>query len=108
VSVQLFPVGRVVPKSISIEHIPSSIAHSVNNAPRKMQVWGYRSETDSKAIQLDKGNCKYDISIPQTVQFCNLKENHQPVNIIQLRVLSNHGRKEYTCIYRFRVHGDLS
>ena len=24
---------------------------------------------------------------------------------IELRVLNNHGNKEYTCLYRFRVHG---
>jgi SUN domain-containing protein 1/2 len=31
------------------------------------------------------------------------EENYQTVS---LRVLSNHGHPDYTCLYRFRVHGD--
>lgn len=29
------------------------------------------------------------------------------VEYIELRVLSNWGNPNYTCVYRFRVHGDL-
>lgn len=29
----------------------------------------------------------------------------QSYDIVELRVLSNWGQKEYTCLYRFRVHG---
>lgn len=29
-----------------------------------------------------------------------------PVSVVQVRVLSNHGEKEYTCLYRVRVHGE--
>lgn len=31
----------------------------------------------------------------------------QPYQIIELRVESNHGNPRYTCLYRFRVHGNV-
>jgi SUN domain-containing protein 1/2 len=109
VSVQLAPFGRVVPTSVSIEHVPPSIAHSVQSAPQALQIWGYRSVTDTTAIQLDNGDCAFDVTLPQSVQYCNLKTDlRHPVNIVQLRIMSNHGKLEYTCLYRFRVHGGLA
>ena len=29
----------------------------------------------------------------------------KPFDRVRLRILSNHGHPEYTCLYRFRVHG---
>lgn len=31
----------------------------------------------------------------------------QTFDVVELRVLSNWGQKEYTCLYRFRVHGRI-
>ena len=33
------------------------------------------------------------------------KENTEEFEMVQLDILSNHGNMEYTCLYRFRVHG---
>ena len=32
----------------------------------------------------------------------------EPFDIVELRIESNHGNMEYTCLYRFRVHGTLA
>ena len=108
VSVRLAPRGKVVPNSVSLEHVPSAIAHSVESAPKKYQVWGYKNVGDANPVRLDAGNCHFDANDEQPIQFCDLKDRatRRPVNIVQLRVLSNHGNEHYTCIYRFRVHGD--
>lgn len=44
-----------------------------------------------------------------SVQYFPVKSNQitQPYQIIELRIESNHGNPRYTCIYRFRVHGDV-
>jgi SUN domain-containing protein 1/2 len=34
----------------------------------------------------------------------NEEENKQ-FKLIELEIKSNHGHPEYTCLYRFRVHG---
>ena len=33
------------------------------------------------------------------------KENVEEFEMVELDILSNHGNLEYTCLYRFRVHG---
>ena len=30
-----------------------------------------------------------------------------PASVVQLEVLDNHGEADYTCLYRFRVHGEI-
>jgi len=30
-----------------------------------------------------------------------------PISVIELKIESNSGNKDYTCLYKFRVHGQL-
>jgi len=48
---------------------------------------------------LDNGesNQKFDVQNPTTLAF----------PIVELRILSNHG-EDWTCVYRFRVHGNIT
>ena len=42
--------------------------------------------------------------------FLNVKKNtytNSPIHVIELKIESNSGNKEYTCLYKFRVHGKL-
>lgn len=38
--------------------------------------------------------------------FHTQEQNDKTFQIIEVRVLSNWGHPEYTCLYRFRVHGE--
>ena len=44
-----------------------------------------------------------DAPTVQTFAAASLGER---VDAVTLRVKSNHGHPDYTCLYRFRVHGD--
>lgn len=35
-------------------------------------------------------------------------QNVRSHNIVELRIESNHGNMNYTCLYRFRVHGKIT
>lgn len=37
-----------------------------------------------------------------------LKGTDNIFSIVELRIESNHGHEEYTCLYRIRVHGELA
>lgn len=38
----------------------------------------------------------------------NTEHNLRSHNIVELRIESNHGNINYTCLYRFRVHGSIT
>lgn len=40
--------------------------------------------------------------------FDGFQKTEDPFSIIELRIESNHGHGEYTCLYRIRVHGVLA
>lgn len=54
-------------------------------------------------------NFTYDINAPNNVQTFPVDPEIQALGvdfgIVALRVLNNWGRKEFTCLYRFRMHG---
>ncbi len=54
------------------------------------------------------GNFKFDNASPDFIQFFDV-QNHTdvPLKIVELKINSNGGSKDYTCIYKFRVHGTM-
>lgn len=52
----------------------------------------------------------YDVSASKMIQqFPISREAEQmniPIAIVQMQIHSNHGKKDYTCLYRVRVHGN--
>lgn len=58
----------------------------------------FKSDTDSILI------APYYVS---TMSLPSIQEkNERAFQIIEVRVLTNWGHPEYTCLYRFRVHGE--
>uniref|UniRef100_A0A7N8YFZ9 SUN domain-containing protein n=1 Tax=Mastacembelus armatus TaxID=205130 RepID=A0A7N8YFZ9_9TELE len=95
---------RILPTAFSLEHIPKALAPSgaLHSAPRDFCVFGLDDESQERGTLL--GTYTYDEdgealqTYPVTVTF----------QVVEVQVLSNWGHPEYTCMYRFRVHGTPS
>jgi SUN domain-containing protein 1/2 len=82
----------------------SSPDHSIASAPKAFSVYGLHSLDEEEPRLL--GSFVYSDN-NQPVQTFPLEDVGTTYELIELRVLSNHGHQVYTCLYRFRVHGDL-
>lgn len=67
---------------------------------------GLENENDQEPVKF--GNYEYsdadDASSYQHFEVQN-GEISRKYKIVELRIESNHGHSNYTCLYRFRVHG---
>lgn len=96
---------EIIPTSFVYEHIPRSISRdgNIDSAPRLFQVRGLKDEFDKEGDIL--GNYEY-IDAESPLQTFDVQErNPKSYNYIELIIKSNYGNLEYTCLYRFRVHG---
>lgn len=93
------------PTGFSLEHIPKSLSPTgtIDSAPKEFTVYGLRSESDMDGVNL--GNFTY-VTVGKPIQSFDVQiRNPGTFGFMELRVLTNHGNKDYTCLYRFRVHG---
>lgn len=92
----------------TLEHIPRSLAPrgNIDSAPRDFSVFGLSSEKDTEGTNL--GNFTYQDNGKPIQFFPYQKASPEVFQLVELRVLNNHGHPEYTCVYRFRVHGLLN
>ncbi|XP_051522720.1 SUN domain-containing protein 1-like [Myxocyprinus asiaticus] len=97
----------IVPTAFSLEHIPKSLSPtgSISSAPREFNIYGLDDEYQEEGQLLGQFVYEEDGDALQT--FTVTEEVMRGFQIIELRVLSNWGHLEYTCLYRFRVHGKL-
>ncbi|XP_022830765.1 uncharacterized protein LOC111359436 [Spodoptera litura] len=99
----------------SLEHMSRLLAveGKIESAPKNFSVYGLHGEMDPDPHLF--GDYQYNangtaiqyfpVKYPKTT---NIGGVEYPVayDIIELRVESNHGNPTYTCVYRFRVHGN--
>ncbi|XP_031364516.1 uncharacterized protein LOC102678671 [Apis dorsata] len=90
----------------TVEHASKSILPNseMRSAPRKFNVWGFLDENDSEPVLF--GDYEF-VGSDNNLQYFPVKNTtiKTPYEYVELRVHSNHGQLEYTCLYRFRVHG---
>ncbi|XP_069005237.1 SUN domain-containing protein 1 isoform X7 [Embiotoca jacksoni] len=97
---------RILPTSFCVEHIPKALSPTGNitSAPRNFTVYGLDDEYQEEGKLL--GNYTYQDDGESLQAFPVMEQNDKAFQIIEVRVLSNWGHPEYTCMYRFRVHGE--
>ncbi|XP_047464968.1 SUN domain-containing protein 2-like isoform X3 [Mugil cephalus] len=99
---------RILPSAFTLEHISKALAPSgtLRSAPRDFSVYGLKDENQDKGKLL--GTYTYDEDGDALQTYAVTEQNDESFQIIEVQVLSNWGHQEYTCIYRFRVHGTPS
>ncbi|XP_029432954.1 SUN domain-containing protein 1 isoform X8 [Rhinatrema bivittatum] len=98
----------IYPAAFTLEHIPKTLSPTGNitSAPKDFAVYGLENEFQEEGKLLGQFVYKQNGDPLQT--FRVMVENEDPFQIVELRVFSNWGHNEYTCLYRFRVHGKPS
>jgi SUN domain-containing protein 1/2 len=100
----------MIPRRFSIEHIPRSLSPTgrIDSAPNGFVVYGLMAEFDKEPTKL--GEYDYDAINGEPLQIFDIEmteEKSKNFKLIEVEIKSNHGHPEYTCLYRFRVHGLL-
>ncbi|XP_068940963.1 SUN domain-containing protein 1 isoform X9 [Petaurus breviceps papuanus] len=98
----------IYPTAFTIEHIPKTLSPTGNitSAPKDFSVYGLDSEYQEEGMLL--GQFVYDQEGESLQLFQAMKSPGKAFQIVELRIFSNWGHPEYTCLYRFRVHGELT
>lgn len=95
----------IIPTHFSVCHLAKMMAEDRSSAPHFFEVHAIPSiSVPDETILL--GKYQYDLEGNGCQSF---RPHHQltaPVRHFQLRILSNHGRSEYTCLYQFGIHSD--
>ncbi|NXC51446.1 SUN1 protein, partial [Penelope pileata] len=96
---------KIYPTAFTLEHIPKTLSPSGNitSAPRNFSVYGLDDEYQEEGTLL--GRYVYDQEGEPLQMFPVMENSENVFQIVELRILSNWGHAEYTCLYRFRVHG---
>ncbi|XP_067087922.1 SUN domain-containing protein 2 isoform X2 [Osmerus mordax] len=92
---------------VTLDHLPrcNSPTGRIDSAPRDFEVYGM--STDSEEGNL-LGKFTYDQDGEPTQTFKLPDQSGAVHRFVELRILSNWGHVEYTCVYRFRVHGQIA
>ncbi|CAH1154390.1 unnamed protein product [Phaedon cochleariae] len=95
---------KVQVEAFSLEHISRLLVPNgdIDSAPKEFQVFGLKDEEDKEPLLL--GEYVFDVE-GEPLQFFEVQNGGGVFEIVELRVLSNNGNPNYTCLYRFRVHG---
>jgi hypothetical protein len=123
---------NISPQSITVEHVPRHLSMDSRSAPKHMEVWspvldGMSDETkgmttvdfpdflaqsshpptDAQQRFVFLSEIFYDVLSVDHIQNFPLQQKLSRVPIIIIVVKSNWGNKNFTCLYRIRVHGIL-
>ncbi|XP_065261271.1 SUN domain-containing protein 2 isoform X2 [Emys orbicularis] len=98
--------SHIHPTAVTLEHVPKALSplDTIPSAPKDFAIFGLDEEGQQEGIVL--GQFTYDQDGDPIQTFRLEGEDVGTFQVVELRILSNWGHPEYTCIYRFRVHGE--
>ncbi|XP_061765572.1 SUN domain-containing protein 2 [Nerophis ophidion] len=92
---------------VTLDHVPryNTPNGRIDSAPKDFAVYGMRNEVEEGTLL---GTFTYNKDGEPTQTFEIPNPSDVVYQVVELRVLSNWGHVEYTCLYRFRVHGIMA
>ncbi|XP_044796795.2 SUN domain-containing protein 2 isoform X4 [Bubalus bubalis] len=98
--------ARIRPTAVTLEHVPKSLSpnSTISSAPKDFAIFGLDEDLQQEGTPLGQFTYDQDGEPIQTFYFQDPKM--ATYQVVELRILTNWGHPEYTCIYRFRVHGE--
>ncbi|KAF0881513.1 SUN2 protein, partial [Crocuta crocuta] len=98
--------ARIRPTAVTLEHVPKSLSpnSTISSAPKDFAIFGFDEDLQQEGTLLGQFTYDQDGEPIQTFYFQDTKM--ATYQVVELRILTNWGHPEYTCIYRFRVHGE--
>ncbi|XP_065501351.1 SUN domain-containing protein 1 isoform X2 [Caloenas nicobarica] len=96
---------KIYPTAFTLEHIPKAVAltGNITSALKNFAVYGLDDEYQEEGKLL--GQYVYDEAGEPLQTFPVMENSENAFQVVELRIFSNWGHVEYTCLYRFRVHG---
>uniref|UniRef100_UPI0037E99014 SUN domain-containing protein 1 isoform X2 n=1 Tax=Semicossyphus pulcher TaxID=241346 RepID=UPI0037E99014 len=92
---------------VTLDHLPryNSPTGRIDSAPKDFEVYGMKNDEEEGTLL---GTFTYDEDGESTQTFKLTNPSDVVYRYVEMRVLSNWGHVEYTCLYRFRVHGQIA
>ncbi|RZB54436.1 SUN domain-containing protein 3-like, partial [Asbolus verrucosus] len=90
-------IGHVLIDSVTLEHISAKLSPTgtIDSAPKNFKIWGLAQPNRKNRAILGEFTYENDGTTLQTFKV----NNTNYYKYIEFEVLSNHGNKEYTCVY---------
>ncbi|XP_055109245.2 SUN domain-containing protein 2 isoform X5 [Symphalangus syndactylus] len=98
--------ARIRPTAVTLEHVPKALSpnSTISSAPKDFAIFGFDEDLQQEGTLLGRFTYDQDGEPIQTFHF--QAPTMATYQVVELRILTNWGHPEYTCIYRFRVHGE--
>ncbi|XP_077175012.1 SUN domain-containing protein 3-like [Paroedura picta] len=96
----------IIPRAVTLDHIPqiASPYETIPSAPKHFSIYGLKDAFEQEeGVLLGSFNYKKNSFPEQMFQLKRTKAN--PFPYLMVKIYSNHGHPNYTCIYGVRVHG---
>ncbi|RZC40571.1 Sad1 UNC domain containing protein [Asbolus verrucosus] len=98
---------RILVEAFSLEHVSRLLVPEgrIDSAPKEFEVYGLDNENDKEPVKIGEYVYDYD---GDPIQYFAAQQHGLIFTMVEVRIKSNHGNPNYTCLYRFRVHGTIS
>ncbi|KAK6642973.1 hypothetical protein RUM43_004475 [Polyplax serrata] len=94
----------IVISAITIDHIRHR-NYTIQSAPKQFSVFGVSERNHAEGSGIFLGTFEYKTSGPEVQTFLILPPVEIAFEMVRFKFESNHGNKDYTCVYKIRVHG---